>query len=221
MGFTKYREDIEERHNDDMFLKPSSENWGKKRLMELKKINESTSIKDEFQDIIERIRDIKLWIEYDKNLYGIFTSNIINNQTRDQIKHLNELLDLYIDKFYDTRFDEIKNNLNKQNKVNNTDFKKVINNDYLNYILAYAVNLRNKNYEDMVELRKFYKDLSLFLRIVMSINAEKTTIPLIKFVRETLLDEKEIKVKICERCRKKTYEDFQTCIYCNNDLGEK
>jgi hypothetical protein len=221
MGFAKYREDIQRRYNDDMYLKYASDNWGKKSLIKLQKAKESTSINEEFEDIIGRIRNIKLWIIYDENLLNIFRSSLIYKQISDQIKYLNEVLDLHIDKSYDAKFDSLRANRDKQNENNDTDFEKELNNDYLNYLLAFAVNLKNKNYDDTLEIRKFHKDLSLFLRIIRDIDTEKIRIPLIKFVRETLLHEKEIKVKICKRCRKETYEDFHICIYCNNNMGEK
>lgn len=220
MGYTKYKEDIEEIINDRDYMKHYDEyGWRSKSLDNLEKHEIKKDLKEELEQVKQKINHIELWINYNNQLLNIFTYEVIVLQIKMQSKYLKEILDKYYNIFYDSHFNDIRNNEMISLHLKDDKFIAELNKDFINYIANKASILKSNGIEEAIILRKFYNDVTIFLKKMMEIDVENINVPIIKFIRDDLLKENNIKLIKCNRCKQETYEDFNVCIYCNNEVN--
>lgn len=219
VALAKYREDIEERYNEDIDNKNWESRWGKNELERLKEPIKLKTVNEEFSEIKERLTQIESWISFDKALLKFITSNNIVGQLKAQLKHLDTLKDRYLNQYYDPKFNSKRDDSDLNVKDVLKKYYEPLKIDFLRYLLEKGAELRNNNNSDALQVNEFFWDMESYLKEIYSVDKSKITIPLIKLIREDILNQCCSETVLCERCNNLTYKDFHICIFCNSDRG--
>lgn len=216
MGFAKYAEDNIDIMNSRMYDRKTS--FPERNIVEFKKevrYRENTIEKEEeYRLLLREIKKVVSWIAIINSFYRFAGSNIFLNLLNEQKISLQGNRDEFTDYKYDPKFKEFRHKTYNIEEEYLRKFKKSLGDRYLDYFVEKLGSLGNKNENDAIELNSLIWDLKEFLINYLSININDLDKPVIQFVREDILKEEIKPMIICSHCKRKTYSDFKTCIFC-------
>ena len=122
-----------------------------------------------------------------------------------QKQQLEKIKDEYINNIYDPKFKRFKD---KKSTIKAEDLK------------AYELKtINNYNFDEAITIDNIYWDMEMFVETFLFINLESLEIPLIKYLRENILEKDQYELVVCSNCGEKTYSDFNNCIKCKYPKG--
>lgn len=226
MGWAKYSEDIEKIRDDTfngkykgfIFKSKTSRKVYEENLRKNNELIRQNEKLDNFQEVLDiktSIIHIQVWIDFFQEV----SSNIQNRKLIEYVEfrldELEDSKDNYYEKYFDKKFQLIRDKVKVDTKKIEEEFLELIKRDFLEVFASIFVTLRNRTMEESIELRSFYMDLEDYVLKFMDGRIDDS------FIENTLkLIYGDFEERICAKCKNSTYKEAYICISCDSDKGE-
>lgn len=226
MGWAKYSEDIEKIRDDTfngkykgfIFKSKTSRKVYEENLRknnELISKNEKLNNFQEVLDIKTSLIQIQIWIDFYKEVSINIQNRKLTEYIEFRLEELEDSKDNYYEKYFDKKFQSIRDKVQVDTKKIEEEFLELIKIDFLEVFAEMFAKLRNRTMEESIELRSFYMDLEDYVLKFMGGRIYDSFIEnTLKFIYG------DFEENVCAKCKNSTYKDAYVCISCDSDKGE-
>ncbi len=228
MGWAKYSEDIEKIRDDTfngkykgfIFKSKTSRKVYEENLRKNNELIRQNEKLDNFQEVLDiktSIIQIQVWIDFFQEVSSNIQNRKLIEYVEFRLEELEDSKDNYYEKYFDKKFQLIRDKVKVDTKKIEEEFLELIKRDFLEVFASIFVTLRNRTMEESIELRNFYMDLEDYILKFMDYRIDDSFIDIENILKFIYGDFEE---NVCAKCKNSTYKDAYVCISCDSDKGE-
>lgn len=219
MGWAKYAEDNREIFDSRMFDKGGMNtpfkdiDRSRESSLALLK-NAQVSLENEYLLILMELSKISDWLDLINIIEKLLQTQILEELLKKQKEYLLKDKEYFLNYVYDKKYKGLKDKYANYSKVKEKNYITRLMTNYLSYIINCIKENKNKTDHEAILLNSLIMDLEDLANKYYDISKKDTQIPLVRYIRESILKEENLTYVLCRRCKEKTFSDFRHCIYC-------